>query len=104
MQRVTRVLGKLGAANRTEAAAKAPAARPDPLTPQGIPGCRRLPRHRWCSRLEHRRRLRAVPSPVRQSFDRLRMAHVHNPQHEHRTRTNRPARPADARPAERSGM
>ena len=30
---VTHVLGKLGAANRTEAVARARAARPDPLTP-----------------------------------------------------------------------
>ena len=32
VKHVTHVLGKLGAANRTEAAARGPAAGPDPLT------------------------------------------------------------------------
>ena len=35
---VTRILGKLGAANRTEAAGPGPAARPGPLTPRAGPG------------------------------------------------------------------
>ena len=35
---VTHILGKLGAANRTEAADPGPAARPGPLTPPRRPG------------------------------------------------------------------